>query len=1144
MTPMDERFDALPESAPGGLDAPLLRGIELMSNAEDGGSLSLPVGTVTFLLTDIAGSTRLWENAPQAMASATARHYELIDEVVRLCDGVRPVEQGEGDSTVSAFARASDAVRAALEIQRAVAAEPWPDGARISVRVGLHTGEAQLRDEGNYFGAAISRTARLRSTGHGGQILLSQATAELLADRLPDGATLRNLGTHRLRDLARPEHIFQLDHGDITSDFEPLVSLDALPNNLPVQLTSFIGREREMAKVRSILETSRLLTLTGAGGCGKTRLALQIAAEVLDAFPDGVWLIDLAPVADPDLVPKTVAEELSIREAPNQPMTERLRSLLRDRKLLLVLDNCEHLIDSSAALVEALLTGCPSVSILATSRESLGLQGENSWRVPSLSLPAEGEDPTIEALTQCEAVRLFVDRALRARPNFAVTNENAPAVAAVCQQLDGIPLAIELAAARTRLLTPQQIADALGDRFHLLTGGSRTAMPRQRTLEASVRWSHDLLEEDEKILLRRLSVFAGGFTLDGAEHVCSGDGVQQFRVLDLLSGLVDKSLVQVEEEGATARYRLLETIRVYARENLLTAGEIAEVRNRHLDFYVALTERAEPQLEGAGMVVWVRALEAEHDNIRAALEWSIRDNHVDQALRLVGALLNFWAVAGLLNEALQRVGEALALEGGEPAARMKALLSAALMSSAGFSTRVQPIAEEALALARQVGDQRGIGRALSALTFAALREGVETMRPRFEEAKAAVDAAGDAWMAARLRGSVANTYFLFGLAAEAKPLAEEALAIARRNHDFTHIMMALYALGIVATLTGDFDRAQALADEAIGLVPDFEEKNLRLVLVNLEGHVALHRGEYDRAHELMNGALKRSREIGNYTTESVALYTLGWLGFAEGRPDDTEPFLKEAESKSRESGLTASIARAKMLLAGAALDRGDPQTANELIEEAHVLASENGQRWIEGKALLLEAEIGRAAVDRDRAETALHDALAMMVESQDRPGIADGIEALGGLASTHESWSESARLFGAGQALRDAMGYVRFPRYAKRYEADVASARAGLGDEAFDSAFAEGAALSMEDAVAYARRARGERKRPSAGWASLTPTELEVVRLASEGLTNPQIGEKMFISRGTVKVHLSHIFAKLGFATRAELAAEATKRGI
>ena len=486
--------------------------------------LQLPAGTVTFLLTDIEGSTRLWESAAEAMAMAVPRSYVLIEQAIGRHGGVRPVEQGEGDSVVGAFARASDAVAAALAAQRALRGETWPGGLEVNVRMALHTAEAQLRDEGNYFGAALSRCARLRAIAHGGQVLVSGSTHDLVIDGLADGLALVDLGEHRLRDLGRPERVFALAHPDLPGDFPDLRSLDALPNNLPFQLTSFVGRGSEIAQAPEALDDTRLLTLTGAGGCGKTRLALQVAADVLDRVPDGGWWVELAPLAEEGLVGAAIAEVLGVRPLPGMTPLAAACAHLASRRALLILDNCEHLLAACAQAVEAILHAAPEVIVLATSRAPLGVAGETDWRVPSLSLPSPAASQQSEALSQSDAVRLFIERALKVRPNFAVTNENAPAVAPICSELDGIPLAIELAAARIRVLSVEQIAAGLSDRFRLLTGGAKSGLPRQQTLRASVDWSYDLLSADEQALLRRVSVFAGGFTLDAVEAVCSGDG--------------------------------------------------------------------------------------------------------------------------------------------------------------------------------------------------------------------------------------------------------------------------------------------------------------------------------------------------------------------------------------------------------------------------------------------------------------------------------------------------------------------------------------------------------------------------------------------------------------------------------------------
>ncbi|HZO88686.1 MAG TPA: adenylate/guanylate cyclase domain-containing protein, partial [Chthonomonadaceae bacterium] len=461
-------------------------------------------GTLTFLFTDIEGSTRLWEQHPEAMRSALARHDVLLQEAIEQHSG--HVFKTIGDAFCAAFDAAPSALAAALSAQRALASEDWQAPIRLRVRMALHTGAAEARG-GDYFGPPLNRVARMLAAGHGGQVLLSQAACDLLGDALPEGVSLRDLGRHRLRDLQQSEHLYQLLHPNLPADFPPLRSLEAFAHNLPVQLTSFIGREKEMEEIKRLLSTAHLLTLTGSGGCGKTRLALQVAADRVEEYADGVWLVELAAIADLGLVPQTVAVALGVSEEPNRPLGETLANYLRPKSLLLVLDNCEHLLTACAQLADTLLRTCPKVRILASSREGLGLLGEALYHVPSLSLPDEKRLPTLEQLSQYEAVRLFVERAVLSRPDFAVTAQNAASVVQICSRLDGIPLAIELAAARARALAVEQLAQRLDDRFRLLTGGSRTALPRQQTLRALIDWSYDLLSEAERTLLRRLSVF-------------------------------------------------------------------------------------------------------------------------------------------------------------------------------------------------------------------------------------------------------------------------------------------------------------------------------------------------------------------------------------------------------------------------------------------------------------------------------------------------------------------------------------------------------------------------------------------------------------------------------------------------------------
>ncbi|MGA7134956.1 MAG: adenylate/guanylate cyclase domain-containing protein, partial [Mycobacterium sp.] len=640
------------------VDAPLVDWSDL------GVSGLLPTGTVTLLLADVEGSTRLWENQPGEMTAAVARLNQAVSETIATHDGVRPVEQGEGDSFVAAFARASDAVACALELQRAPLAP-------IRLRIGIHTGEVQLRDEGNYAGPTINRTARLRDLGHGGQTLLSGATEQMVVDRLPGDAWLTELGTHALRDLPRPERVTQLCHPDLVNEFAPLrVSKAVASQQLPTQLTSFVGRQAELAQVQQLLTENRVVTLTGAGGVGKTRLAIQAAAAVAGDFGDGVWCVDLAPITDPELAAVTVARALGLPDQPGRSTMDTLLRFVRDRELLVVLDNCEHLLDASAELVVALLSGAPGLALLATSREAIGVAGEVSWRVPSLSLLDE-------------AIELFADRARRARPDFIVTDDNAAVVAEICTRLDGLPLAIELAAARVRALSLTEILDSLHDRFRLLTGGARTAVRRQQTLRASVDWSHALLTEPERVLFRRLGVFQGGFDLDAAQTVAGGGDVQRYHVLDQLTLLVDKSLVVADDSGGRTRYRLLETVRQYALEKLGESGEADAVRARHRDHYTAMAAVLDAPA-GRDYEQCLEQANLEIDNLRAAFGWSRENSDVEQSLALASSLQPLWQARGRLREGLTWFDTALADDNAHHAGVAAAVRARALADSAAL----------------------------------------------------------------------------------------------------------------------------------------------------------------------------------------------------------------------------------------------------------------------------------------------------------------------------------------------------------------------------------------------------------------------------------------------------------------------------
>ncbi|MGH2721521.1 MAG: ATP-binding protein, partial [Actinomycetota bacterium] len=600
---------------------PLLWGEPPMSAPGiDQAAFRVAVGTVTFLLADVDRPGGAEGGDPGA-ATGVAWLCEVVEAAVARHGGVRPVEPGDGDSVLAAFAHPSDAVAAALDAQVSGGTRHRVSQGLPALRIALIAAEGLSRDDGTYFGHAVRRGATLRAVAHPGQTVLSRAVRDLVLDRLPSGVTLVDLGIHRLRDLGRPEHVFGLAHRDLPSGFPPPRSLDAVPNNLPSELTSFIGRSSELAQVRLLRRRVRLLTLTGAGGCGKTRLVLQAAADEVERHPDGVWWVELARLEDNQLLPAAVMDAVGLHDLSTWATMDTLTRHLRPRVSLLVLDNCEHLRTACGALVQTLVGACPSLTILATSREPLGIAGETTWRVPSMSVPAEPRREPVDVLRQSEAVRLFVDRARQVRPDFVIDEGNAAAVAQICSDLDGIPLAIELAAARVRMLTPDQIERGLWDRFHLLTGGCRTVLPRHQTLRASIDWSHDLLSDPERVLLRRLSVFPGGWTLEAAEQVCAGAGTAPAMVLDLLTALVDKSLVTTEESRSTVRYRLLETVRQYAGQRLTEEGGGAVVRARHLAWCVEFAERAEPEVMRSGTKdpAFERVAE-EIPNLRAAVE--------------------------------------------------------------------------------------------------------------------------------------------------------------------------------------------------------------------------------------------------------------------------------------------------------------------------------------------------------------------------------------------------------------------------------------------------------------------------------------------------------------------------------------------
>jgi predicted ATPase/class 3 adenylate cyclase len=791
----------------------------------------LPTGTVTFLLTDIESSTRRWEREPDAMRSAVAQHDVLFERAVAAHSGIDVKPRGEGDSHFSVFPRATDAVVAAAEFQQVLSAASWPTESPLRVRIGIHTGEADLRD-GDYYGSTVNRCARLRSLAWGSQTLVSLATMQLVRENLPDGLDLRDLGQHRLKDLSFPEHVFQLVIPGVPDDFPPLLSLDRLPTNLPIQATPFIGRKHEIEIICSWLLDSqtRLVTLTGPGGSGKTRLGLQVGASIIEHFPDGVYFVPLESVSDPSIVIQSIAHVIGVRETTGVGLTENLSALLQDKTMLLVLDNFERLISASGQ-VAALLASNPGLKILVTSREVLRIQGEHELLVPPLAFPDETLLLSPERLMDYEAIRLFVSRATEVKPDFELTAENAAAVLGICQRLDGLPLAIELAAARIRMFPPQALLKRLDRTLTLLTGGARDLPLRHQTLRGTIAWSYDLLVPDEQGLFRCLSVFAGGFTLDGVIAVTRAAEAEQadmpveppvqgeedlwarsIEVFDGIDALLSKSLVHRQRSSSSSdgepRFGMLETIREFGLDQLEASGELNAVRRNHAEYCMTLAEQAEPALQGPEQGEWLQRLEDEHRNMRAAMNYALDTLNAELGLRLTSALWPFWEIRGYLTEGRSWTERMLTLGGPAPW-RARTLTGAGTFAwYQGDYERAAQLHGEALQLYQGLDDVSGIAFATSNLGLQNVGLGnLETAAGLFNEAMSLYEKISDESGIADIYSNLAVIEFYTDQYDRAAELFEKSLFIRRKLGDKQRIADALHNLGEIYLFQEDCERA-------------------------------------------------------------------------------------------------------------------------------------------------------------------------------------------------------------------------------------------------------------------------------------------------------------------------------------------------
>lgn len=1106
----------------------------------DGVPAALAAGMSTFLVSDFADPVRVRGAAPDAFAQAARAHREIVSQAAARHRGVDLPGRGEGAAAAVAFRRPAEAVAAALEIRPAVRERECPVDFDVLARIALHTAAVSVGVARNDPGVAVRRCERLGAMASGDQIVLCRKTRELLlAERLPDGVQLRDLGVHTLPDLGRPEHVYELTDPDQGAAGE-LRSVETLPNNLPRELTSFIGRERELAKVHRLLDDTRLLTLTGAGGCGKSRLALQAAAEMLDRFPGGVWWVELAAIADPAMVGQALADTLEVRPLPGCSPLEAAVAHLTPLAALVLLDNCEHLLEGAAEAAEALLGGCPEVTVVTTSRAPLGLPAETTWRVPSLSLP-EDASGRLEAILGSDAVQLFAERARRVRPEFAVAEASAPVLAEICSALDGIPLAIELAAARARMLSLEQVAAGLQDRFRLLTGGARSALARHRTLRASVDWSHELLSDEARTLFRRLAAFAGGFTFEACEAVCAVDAEERTRVIDVLGSLVDNSLVVVEERGPAVRYRLLETVREYALERLRAAEEIDAMRDRHRDFFLGLAERVAPELQTASAGAGLDALDADGANLNAALRRAI-ETHSERALRLCAALSMWWRMRGIFAAADAYCARALDADDLPPTTvRARVLWTRAyLLTYVVRNEEAAETAQEALELAEELGDAVEMAWAFEALGRARFLSDPAASRPMHERACELARASGEDFCLVMSLQTMAWAHLICTEYDEGERALEEALSVTERRGFQEPLAWHWLGMSYRQMVRADSERFFEFAERALGAARAIGDPMTEGFAHGYCGIVELAQGRAEAVVERLEASRERVLASGAGMALVLTEFVLGTAYATLGDLDAGRARIQMVVDTGADNG--GQLAWAMLQLADVVRVAGDPAGAEDwarkALEVSGRVQTPQGVSW--SKEVLGRVAAGRG--EWREAEALLHDALAARAERGLQLWLPQTLDALAGVAAGLGAPEEATRVLGAAERARSDLGLVRWAPDRPRFEALADELRAEMGDEAFGDAWAEGRGLALEEAIAWIRRARGSRKRPPSGWESLTPTELEVARRVAAGSTNAEIGRAMFITAGTVKTHLSHIYAKLGLRNRTELTAETSRR--
>ncbi len=870
---------------------------------------NIPSGSVTFLFTGIEGSIKLSQEFPETYSEMLARHDEVLQNAVESNRGF--VFKTAGEGFCCAFQNAEDAVTAAIDAQLNLHSENR-DEMEIKIRIGIHSGKSEWNGT-DYMGyMTLARSARIMSAANEEQIIISNDAYELCCEKFNNvkskNVTFRDLGERRLKDVIQPIRLFQIISPGLREEFPPLKTLDARPNNLPVQLSSFIGREEEMKQIKELLKQSRLLTIFGSGGAGKTRLAMQTGADMIDEFANGVFITELAEVSEPGLIIQTLMNSLGLKEEPGILPKEILTGYLKNLEILIIFDNCEHLVNECAELVTFLLRSCPGLKIITTSRESLNCPGEQTFRAPSLSLPDKSEFNIPEKLAQCEAVRLFTERALSVNPEFRITGENAQALAEICIRLDGIPLAIELAAARIKILTLQKICDRLDDRFKLLSGGKRTSLPRQQTLKALIDWSYDLLTENEKLLWRRLSVFTGGWTLESAEEIFSDSNISEEEIIDLLSQLADKSVIIYNSE--TNRYLMLESLKQYGAEKLKDAGEEKKYRSKHLNYFTEFSREAELKLKGNELHIWLDKLESDHGNLQSAISWAAGEGDKEEGAQLAGQLAGFWEIHGHNTTGILLLESILeSIKGNEQniskKSSAKVLMSIGILarnlgnfeksktclkesleisrgtgdkqsvagslinlgiveSDQGFYNNALKLYEESLDLGREINDKRSIADSLINMGTAAYHLGnFKLAQDYLEESLSLRRDTGYKQGTAMCLNNLGSLALRQGNLEKGVKLYSESLAIAREIGDKTGIAMGLNNLAGLSSVQENYELAQSYLEESLSLFRGIGDRLGTVMILNNLGMLECSYKNYDKAIELFSGSIKLSREIGD-----------------------------------------------------------------------------------------------------------------------------------------------------------------------------------------------------------------------------------------------------------------------------------------